>query len=116
MLTKEHPAVFEKLSAIVLLLELHYRDMQRVEFTVQDGKFYILGVTHYYASINILKIGCILQTQTSNRSAVANVKTAVSMVKEKLITREEAILRILASQMTVSQFRTADPALCRAIA
>ena len=57
-------------------LERHYRDMQDIEFTVEDGKLFLL------------------QTRSAKRTAAAALKAAVSMVDEGLITREEAVARI----------------------
>jgi pyruvate,orthophosphate dikinase len=57
-------------------LEKHYRDMQDLEFTIEQGKLYML------------------QTRSGKRTAAASVKTAVDMVKEKLITEREAVLRV----------------------
>ncbi len=57
-------------------LEKHYKDMQDVEFTIERGKLWML------------------QTRTGKRTAKAAVKIAVDMANEKLITKEEAILRV----------------------
>ncbi len=70
------PDVFRQLNDVRLKLEKHYRDMQDVEFTVQQGKLYML------------------QTRTGKRTAPAALKVAVDMVSEGLITKEEAIKRI----------------------
>ena len=56
------------------MLERHYRDMQDIEFTVEDGKLFLL------------------QTRSAKRTAAAALKAAVSMVDEGLITREEAVV------------------------
>lgn len=93
ILRRDHPDVFEMLSAIVLLLELEARDVQRTEFVIQDGKFFILG------------------TQTAICSALANVRILSSMVSERLITRVDAILRINPAQMSRSIFLQIDPAM-----
>jgi len=76
LLEKEMPEVYKELCNIVDKLEHHYRDMQDFEFTVQEGKLYIL------------------QTRTAKRTAAAAVKIAVDMTKEGLITKEEALLRV----------------------
>jgi len=68
--------VFKQLNDVRLKLEKHYRDMQDIEFTVQQGKLYML------------------QTRTGKRTGPAALKIAVDMVKEKLITKEEAIKRL----------------------
>ncbi len=70
------PEAFDSLREITGRLEKHYRDVQDFEFTIQDGTLYML------------------QTRTGKRTAHAAVKIAVDMVKEKLITKEEALLRI----------------------
>ncbi len=70
------PKVFSQLKKILKTLENHYRDMQDVEFTVENNKLWIL------------------QTRSGKRTAKSAVKIAVDMVKEKLISRKEAILRI----------------------
>ncbi len=70
------PEVFGQLNDVRLKLEKHYRDMQDLEFTVQQNKLYML------------------QTRTGKRTAPAALKIAVEMVSEGLITKEEAINRI----------------------
>jgi pyruvate,orthophosphate dikinase len=75
-LEKEMPEVYKQLREITSKLERHYRDVQDFEFTVQEGKLFML------------------QTRTGKRTAHAAVKIAVDMVQEGLITKEEAILRV----------------------
>jgi len=75
-LEKEMPEVYRQLREITNKLERHYRDVQDFEFTVQEGKLFML------------------QTRTGKRTAHAAVKIAVDMVQEGLITREEAVLRV----------------------
>ncbi|MBI4634476.1 MAG: pyruvate, phosphate dikinase [Deltaproteobacteria bacterium] len=75
-LGKEMPQVYRQLRAITSRLEKHYRDVQDFEFTVQEGTLYML------------------QTRTGKRTAPAAVKIAVDMVKEGLITKGEAVLRV----------------------
>jgi pyruvate,orthophosphate dikinase len=70
------PKAWKELLAIQARLERHYRDMQDIEFTVEDGKLYML------------------QCRTGKRTGFAAVRIAVEMVREKLITRDEALLRI----------------------
>jgi pyruvate,orthophosphate dikinase len=72
----EMPEVYKDLQLVVARLEDHFLDMQDVEFTVEDGKLYIL------------------QTRSGKRSVSAAIKIAVDMVKENKITKEEAISRI----------------------
>lgn len=92
VLKVKHPDLFEKLQAVVLLLELEFKDMQRTEFVVQDGKYFILG------------------TQQAARSALAGIKILVDMVKERLITPIESILRVDAKEFhTDSRLLTLDP-------
>jgi pyruvate,orthophosphate dikinase len=74
---KEHlSGAFDQLVETMALLERHYRDMQDIEFTVEDGKLFLL------------------QTRAAKRTAAAALKAAVSMVEEGLITREEGVVRI----------------------
>lgn len=80
-LKKELPAIYKELNDIRLKLEKHYKDMQDMEFTIQENKLYML------------------QTRNGKRTAAAAVKTAVDMVKEGLITEEEAVLRLDAEQL-----------------
>ncbi len=70
------PVVYEQFSGVAQLLEKHFRDMQDVEFTVERGKLFIL------------------QTRTGKRTAQAAVKIAVDMAHERLISKEEALLRV----------------------
>ena len=70
------PEVFGQLVDVNLKLENHYRDMQDIEFTVQDGKLWML------------------QTRAGKRTTAAALKIAVDMVAEGLITKDEAVLRI----------------------
>ena len=70
------PKVYKELFKILKKLEKHYKDMQDVEFTVENNKLWIL------------------QTRSGKRTAKSAVKIAVDMVKEKLISKKEAVLRI----------------------
>ncbi len=70
------PHAYEQFIATSEKLEKHYRDMQDMEFTIQDGELYLL------------------QTRNGKRTAAAAVNCAVDMVEEGLITKEEAILRV----------------------
>ena len=70
------PKVYKQLEKILKKLEIHYKDMQDVEFTVENNKLWIL------------------QTRSGKRTSKSAVKIAVSMVSEKLISKKEAILRI----------------------
>ena len=70
------PQAYKELEKVFIKLEKHYRDMQDIEFTVENNKLWML------------------QTRSGKRTAKAGIKIAVDMVKEKLISRKEAILRI----------------------
>ena len=70
------PKVYKELLKILKKLEKHYRDMQDVEFTIENNKLWIL------------------QTRSGKRTSKSAVKIAVDMVKEKLISKKDAILRI----------------------
>ena len=85
------PVVFAELAGVFDLLEAHYRDMQDIEFTVQQGKLWML------------------QTRSGKRTAKAALKTAVDMADEGLITSEEAILRVDAAALDQLLHPTLDP-------
>ncbi|MFH1288590.1 MAG: pyruvate, phosphate dikinase [bacterium] len=80
-LEKDMPAIYKQLKFFTSRLEKHYRDVQDFEFTIEKGKLYML------------------QTRNGKRTAFAAIKTAVDMVKEKLITKNEAVLRIEPKQL-----------------
>jgi len=80
-LERAMPAVYADLRTITTKLEKHYRDMQDFEFTIQDGKLYML------------------QTRNGKRTGLAAVRVAIDMVKEGLITQEEAIHRVEPNQL-----------------
>src|SRR6266536_1704954 len=75
------PRAFEQLLETMRRLEEHYRDMQDIEFTVEDNELYLL------------------QTRSAKRTAAASVKAAVDMVEEGLISREDAVARIDPGQL-----------------
>jgi pyruvate,orthophosphate dikinase len=75
-MAKTMPKVYAQLEKVRVKLEKHYRDMQDMEFTVENGTLYML------------------QTRTGKRTPAAAFRIAVDMASEKLITREEAILRV----------------------
>ncbi|WP_207477628.1 pyruvate, phosphate dikinase [Arenibaculum pallidiluteum] len=85
------PEVFAQLDAVRLKLERHYRDMQDIEFTVQQGKLYML------------------QTRTGKRTAAAALKIAVDMAEEGLVDRREAIKRIDPASLDQLLHPTLDP-------
>jgi pyruvate,orthophosphate dikinase len=80
-LEKIMPDVYRQLREITTRLEKHYRDMQDFEFTIQDGKLYML------------------QTRNGKRTGLAAVRVAIQMVEEGLITKEEAIFRVEPNQL-----------------
>ena len=85
------PEVHAQLLEILRALEHHYRDMQDVEFTVEEGVLYML------------------QTRSAKRPAQAAVRVAVDMVEEGLLTREEALLRIEPEKLDALLHPTFDP-------
>jgi pyruvate,orthophosphate dikinase len=85
------PEAFEEFVETVRLLEEHYRDMQDLEFTVEDGRLYLL------------------QTRTAKRTAAAALKCAVDMVDERLISPEEAVARIDPGQLDQLLHPRIDP-------
>src|SRR5215469_1512836 len=80
-LEKIMPEVYNQLRDITTRLEKHYKDMQDFEFTIQDGKLYML------------------QTRNGKRTGLAAVRVALQMVEEELITKEEAIFRVEPNQL-----------------
>ncbi|MEM2974229.1 MAG: pyruvate, phosphate dikinase, partial [Candidatus Micrarchaeia archaeon] len=90
-LEKEAPALYKQFVDVAEKLEKHYRDMQDMEFTIEKGKLYML------------------QTRSGKRTAAAAVKIAVDMVKEGLITKEEAILRVKPEQLDQLLHKQIDP-------
>ena len=80
-LKDDNPAIYKQLDNIRKILESHYKDMMDIEFTIQQGKLWML------------------QCRVGKRTGFAAVKMAVDMVKEKLIDKEEAILRIEPNQL-----------------
>ena len=85
------PEVFGQLNDVRLKLEQHYREMQDIEFTVQQGKLYML------------------QTRTGKRTTASALKIAVDMVGEGLITQEEALLRLDPQALDQLLHPTLDP-------
>jgi len=80
-LQSEMPAAYKQFLKLAQMLERHYKDVQDLEFTVERGKLWML------------------QTRSGKRTAQAAVKTAVDMVRERLITKDEALLRVDADQL-----------------
>jgi pyruvate, orthophosphate dikinase len=85
------PEAFEQLRDTMRRLEEHYRDMQDIEFTVEEGRLYLL------------------QTRSAKRTAAAALKAAVSMVDEGLISREDAVARIDPAQLDQLLHPMIDP-------
>lgn len=85
------PRVYKELTDVSAKLEAHYRDMQDIEFTVEDGVLYML------------------QTRSGKRTAGAALKIAVEMAQEGLITQEEAVLRLEPSQLDQLLHPTISP-------
>jgi pyruvate,orthophosphate dikinase len=88
---KVEPQIYRQLVEIADRLEKYFKDMQDFEFTVERGKLYML------------------QTRNGKRTAQAAVKIAVDMVREGLITREEALSRIEPSELNQLLHRRLDP-------
>ena len=92
------PAAFRELHEITTSLEQHYRDVQDFEFTIQDGKLYML------------------QTRNGKRTGPAAVRIAVDMVNEGLINKEEAVLRVDPQQLDQLLHPVLDPASKKSLA
>ncbi|TAK08526.1 MAG: pyruvate, phosphate dikinase, partial [Candidatus Manganitrophaceae bacterium] len=90
-LKQKLPKAYRNLLAVYKNLEKHYKDMLDIEFTIQEGKLYML------------------QTRVGKRTAAAAVKIAVDMAKEKLITKETALLRIDPAQLDQLLHPMIDP-------
>ncbi len=90
-LAQEAPGIYRELAKTSERLEHHFRDVQDLEFTIEDGKFYML------------------QTRAGQRTAAAAVKIAVDMVGEGLIDKEEAVRRVTAEQVERLLHRQIDP-------
>jgi pyruvate,orthophosphate dikinase len=86
------PDAYAQLVDTMAQLEVHYRDVQDIEFTAEEGRLYLL------------------QTRTAKRTAAAALKAAVDMVDEGLITREEAVARIDPAQLDQLLHPMIDPA------
>ncbi|CAN7316284.1 pyruvate, phosphate dikinase [Phenylobacterium sp. LjRoot219] len=91
------PEVFVQFKAVVEKLEKHYRDMQDIEFTVEQGRLYML------------------QTRNGKRTAKAALKVAVDLASEGLITKEEAVMRVEPASLDQLLHPTIDPASPREV-
>lgn len=89
-LEKRNPVIYKEFIDIVEKLEKHYKDMQDMEFTIEEGKLYFL------------------QTRNGKRTAQAALKIAVDLVEEKLINKEEAILKVEPKQLDTLLHPTFD--------
>jgi pyruvate,orthophosphate dikinase len=90
-LKERQPEIYRELYETQAMLEKHYRDMQDLEFTVQEGKFYML------------------QTRSGKRTGRASVKIAVDMVNEGLITESEALMRVSPDHVEAFLHPMVDP-------
>jgi pyruvate,orthophosphate dikinase len=87
---KELPKGYKQLLDTCKKLERHYKEPQDIEFTIEQGKFYLL------------------QTRSAKMNAVGMIKTSVDMVKEKLITQDRALLRLQPDQLEQLLHKTID--------
>ena len=90
-LEQDMPVVYKQLLEIRHKLEQHYKDMQDIEFTVQEGKLYML------------------QTRNGKRTGLAAVRIAVELVKEKVLTEEEALMKVDPQQINQLLHKRIDP-------
>ncbi len=90
-LEEKMPKLYKELFAIQRKLERHYTDMQDIEFTIQDGRLWML------------------QTRVGKRNGQAAIRMAVEMAKEKLISKETAILRVAPNQIDELLHPSVDP-------
>ena len=95
-MAKLMPKVYKQLEKVRVLLETHYRDMQDMEFTVEEGTLYML------------------QTRVGKRTPAATFEIAVDMAKEGLITKEEAIDRIKSEDIERLFYPVVDPSVPKA--
>lgn len=91
-LEESMPEIYHQLENIQRRLDTHYRDMQDIEFTIEDGRLWML------------------QTRVGKRNGVAAVKMAVDMYQQGLITQEEALMRVKPSQLDELLHPMVDPA------
>jgi len=96
MLKKEMPKAYDEFEKIAVNLENHYRNMQDVEFTIENGKLWML------------------QTRDGKRTAKAAVKIAVDMSNEGLISKKEAVLRVSPEQVDFFLHPQFDPEVIKA--
>jgi len=92
-MAKRMPKVYKQLEKVRVKLEKHYRDMQDLEFTVEDGTLYML------------------QTRTGKRTPAATFRIAVDLANEGVISKNEALLRIKAEDVERLFYPVIDPAI-----
>ena len=85
------PSMYEELMKVRSTLEQHFHEPQDMEFTIQEGKLYML------------------QTRTAKMNAAASMKTSVDMVNEGLISKEDSILRLNPASLVQLMYRQIDP-------
>jgi pyruvate,orthophosphate dikinase len=85
------PEMYRELLKVRAILEHHFKEVQDMEFTIEEGKLYML------------------QTRNAKMNAAANMKTSVDMVNESLISKEQALLRLDPSQLTQLMYCQIDP-------
>jgi pyruvate,orthophosphate dikinase len=90
-LEKSMPAIYKRLNAYQKRLERHYKDMQDIEFTIENGTLYML------------------QTRVGKRNGPAAVKMAMDMMKQKLIKKETAVMRVTPQQLDELLHPMVDP-------
>ncbi len=90
-LEEESPKVYKKLDKIRLKLEKHYRDMQDIEFTIENGELWML------------------QTRTGKRTGPAAIRMAVEMAQDKLIDKKQALMRVAPGQLDELLHPMLDP-------
>lgn len=95
-LQEDMPEVYDQFVNIAKTLEDHYRDMQDMEYTIEDGKLYML------------------QTRNGKRTAAAALKIAVDLVAEGMITKEEALLQVDPKQLDALLHPTFEPKALKA--
>jgi len=92
-LEREMPRAYRQLREITSRLERHYRDVQDFEFTIEEGRLFLL------------------QTRTGQRAGTAAVRIAVDMASERLITRDEAVMRVTPAHIDQCLHPRLDPAV-----
>ena len=95
-LHEEMPEVYDQFVEIATRLENYYKDMQDMEFTIEDGKLFML------------------QTRNGKRTAQAALKVAVDLVDEGVCTKEQAVMKVEAKQLDALLHPTFDPAALKA--